>query len=334
MKKIGIIGSGKIVSWFLKDLKVLNRSDWKVTGLYARNKVTANETIQKFGIDTFYETYEEFLKQDFDLVYIGTPDATHLQFSKDLLNNGFNVYCEKPITFTKKDAEEVYALAKQKNKLFFDGIKTGFSPAYKKMKEEIAKGVIGDLILVHTTHTKVSTSLKKPNPGPELDIQGFQMGGGVYSAFVALDLGGKVIGYDHRSNPYPNNKAISTSAILTRHESGVISTIVGSDYTTDNLTAVIQGSKGYITLGGNLDKYNESYKKDSCHMAHTIEIRDLKNDLISKFDDPFISEGEGLRFTAEHVLDLINEGKTESDIVTPELSIAVIDLLEKTNTLR
>ena len=334
MKKIGIIGSGRIVSWFLNDFKLLNRSDWKVTGLYARNKVTANQTIEKYGIDKFYESYEEFLEQDFDLVYIGTPDMTHAQFSKDLLNHGFNVYSEKPITFTRDEAEEIYALAKEKNKLFFDGIKTGFSPAYRKMKEEIAKGVIGDLILIHTTHTKVSTSLRKPNPGPNDEGWGFQMGGGVYSAFVAMDLGGKVIGYDHRANEYPNNKAISTSAILTRHESGVISTIVGSDYTTDNLTAVIQGSKGYITLGGNLDKYNESYKKDSCHMAHTIEIRDLKNELISKFDDPFISEGEGLRFTVEHVLNLINDGKTESDIVTPEISMNVIDLLQKTNKAR
>lgn len=335
MIKVGIIGSGKIVSWFLKDFKVLNNENVKVTGLYSRNEKTGNEYCEKWNIDNFYGTLEDFEKQDFDLIYIGTPEQVHVSLSKRMMEKGFSVYCEKPIAFTKEDVIDLYETAERNNVLFFDGIKTGFSPAYIEAKKWIQSGDIGNVILIHTTHTKVSTSLNKPDPDPDNKGFGFQFGGGVYSAFTALDIAGEIESFDHKSNPYPrNNNGISTSAILARHKNGTISTIIGSDYTTDNLTAVIQGEKGYIVLGGNLDKYNDSYKKDSCHMAHTATLHDLKNDVIKRFDDEFISEGEGLIFTMSHVFDLLIKGRKESDIMTKELSINIIDLLSKTNSIK
>ena len=331
--KIGILGSGKIVSWFLNDLKALKKNNVELSGIYSTNWKKANEYKEKYSIKKVFKTYEKFLEISFDAVYIGTPDIFHYRQSIDLLKNGINVYCEKPITWTLKEAKRLYSLARKKHLLFFDGIKTGFSPAYIAMKKDIQDDIIGSIILIHSTHTKVSTSLNKPDPQPNIKTSGFHLAGGMYAAFLALDLAGPIKNYKYMTNPYSKNTAIATSAILARHKSKVISTIVGSDQTTDNLTAVIQGTKGYITLGGKLDKYNISYKKDSCHMAHTYEVRDLKNDLIKKYDKFFISNGEGLKFTISHFLELLKNNEKESSIVTKNISLEIIKLLTKTNKI-
>ena len=42
-----------------------------------------------------------------DLVTIATPNATHFEITKAVLENGFNVLCEKPMTMTVEEGEEI-----------------------------------------------------------------------------------------------------------------------------------------------------------------------------------------------------------------------------------
>lgn len=330
--KIGILGAGKISSWFLNDL-TFNRyqKDIKVTGIFDLDANKAQQYATEYKITKVLKTLDEFWKQDFDLVYIGTPDQSHYDLTKTALKHHFNVYCEKPFSTNYEKAKKLYALAKQKQLLLIDGIKTGFSPAYRALKQDIKNGLIGNLVLIHATRSKVSTSLKIPEPGPEIKTNGYQFGEAMYPLFTVLDLAGPIASYEYLANSYEHNKAIATSAFLIRHHNNTISTVIGSDHTSDNLQTVIQGTKGYILLGGNLNKYNQNYQKDSSHMAHTYEVRDLANQVVKKFDDPFVTKGEGLFLVLEHVYELWKNNQITSPIMTPELSLAIIRFLSATN---
>jgi predicted dehydrogenase len=180
------------------------------------------------------------------------------------------VFCEKPLTTSFSQTSELYKLAKQNNVLLFEGIKTGFSPIYVKVKSLLKEKVLGKICYVIASHAKVSTSQKVPNPPSNAKIAGFHRAGALYELFQVLDICGKVKTLTFMNNHYQHNtSAISTSVLNMRHQNGIISTAFGSDEFSDDLSTKICGTKGVIILGGNIKKYHQDYHKDSSHFAYS-----------------------------------------------------------------
>jgi len=74
-----------------------------------------------------------------------TPNFLHFPMAKKLLENGFNVICEKPMTMTYAEALELEAIQKKNNNIFaLTHTYTGY-PMVRQMKKMIADGVIGDV---------------------------------------------------------------------------------------------------------------------------------------------------------------------------------------------
>ena len=118
---------------------------------YEKNKQFAkNEDI---SLDRCYESVEALIKTESELpkenrmevVTIVTPNAFHFSFAKSLLNAGFHVICEKPMTMTVSEAKELETLV-TKNKLTFTltHTYTGY-PLIRQMRELISKGVLGTI---------------------------------------------------------------------------------------------------------------------------------------------------------------------------------------------
>ena len=76
-----------------------------------------DEDYKKCGLPvTCYDNYEAGLAAfKGDLVYISTVNSTHAEYARKALEAGLNTIVDKPATLTLKDAEELVALAKQKN---------------------------------------------------------------------------------------------------------------------------------------------------------------------------------------------------------------------------
>jgi scyllo-inositol 2-dehydrogenase (NADP+) len=62
-----------------------------------------------------YTTLEELLNSDVELVVVNTPVATHYEYAKKALLAGKHIIVEKAFTTTVAEAEELVALAKEKN---------------------------------------------------------------------------------------------------------------------------------------------------------------------------------------------------------------------------
>lgn len=79
------------------------------------------------------------------VVSILTPNFLHFPMAKGLLDAGFNVICEKPMTTTYAEAKELKNTLAEKDLIF--GVTytyTGY-PMVRQMKEMIAAGVIGEV---------------------------------------------------------------------------------------------------------------------------------------------------------------------------------------------
>jgi len=78
-----------------------------------------------------------------DFVTIVTPNNWHFPIAKDFLEAGFHIMCEKPMTLTSEEAEELKTLAGKKRKVF--GLMHNYTgyPMVKLAKDMVADGDLG-----------------------------------------------------------------------------------------------------------------------------------------------------------------------------------------------
>ncbi|WP_299127509.1 Gfo/Idh/MocA family oxidoreductase [uncultured Winogradskyella sp.] len=78
-----------------------------------------------------------------EVVSILTPNFLHFPMAKKLLENGFNVICEKPMTTTYEEAKILHEILKKSNTVFaVTYTYTGY-PMVRQMRHMIANGDIG-----------------------------------------------------------------------------------------------------------------------------------------------------------------------------------------------
>jgi predicted dehydrogenase len=85
-----------------------------------------------------------------DLVTVATPNATHFEITKAFLEAGIPVLCEKPMTVTVDEAEDIVATARRTGTLC--AVNYGYSgyPLARQMKAMVAAGDLGKIRLIKT----------------------------------------------------------------------------------------------------------------------------------------------------------------------------------------
>ena len=104
--------------------------------------------------DRAYGDWREMLsaerKRDdpIDLVTVATPNATHYEIAKAWLDAGFHVLCEKPMTMTVAQAEDLVALARASDRIC--AVNYGYSgyALVRHMRAMVARGDLGRVRLV------------------------------------------------------------------------------------------------------------------------------------------------------------------------------------------
>ena len=84
-----------------------------------------------------------------DLVTIATPNSTHFEITKAFLEGGFHVLCEKPMTMTIAEGEEIVQVSRATGKIC--AVNYGYSgySLVRHMKAMVARGDIGKVRLVN-----------------------------------------------------------------------------------------------------------------------------------------------------------------------------------------
>ncbi len=98
----------------------------------------------------WHEMLEGELRRDdrVDLVTVATPNATHFEISKAFLEAGFHVLCEKPMTMTVEEGEEIVRLARSSGRICAVNYGyTGYS-LVRQMRAMVARGDLGKIRLV------------------------------------------------------------------------------------------------------------------------------------------------------------------------------------------
>ncbi len=104
--------------------------------------------------DRSYGNWKEMLAGEtnrenrLDLVTVATPNSTHYEITKAFLEAGINVLCEKPMTVTVAEAEDIAATAKRTGSIC--AVNYGYSgyALVRHMRAMVARGDLGKVRLI------------------------------------------------------------------------------------------------------------------------------------------------------------------------------------------
>ncbi len=112
---------------------------------------------QALGLDAdrAYGSWQEMLEGErnrddkIDLVTVATPNSTHFEITKAFLEAGFHVLCEKPMTMTVDEGEQIVKAASASGKIC--AVNYGYSgySLVRHMRAMIARGDLGAIRVVN-----------------------------------------------------------------------------------------------------------------------------------------------------------------------------------------
>ena len=127
-----------------------------VAGALDHNPEAGRAFAQRLGIaaDRAYGDWLEMLAGEakrsdrVDLVTVATPNNTHFEITKAFLESGFHVLCEKPMTMTVEEGEEIVKITRATGQIC--AVNYGYTgyALVRHMKAMVARGDLGKIRLI------------------------------------------------------------------------------------------------------------------------------------------------------------------------------------------
>jgi hypothetical protein len=153
---IGIIGTGTQGRGLMNDF--LNQPGTQVVAVcdvdttrreHNRKKVEEFYTIKadkSFNGCTAYKDFRELIaRKDIDAVVIATPDHWHAHIAVEACKAGKDIYCEKPLSLTIRQARAMVQAARKYDRVFQTGSMQRSSKEFRKACELVRNGRLGKI---------------------------------------------------------------------------------------------------------------------------------------------------------------------------------------------
>ena len=298
------LGSSPIIKKFIRECHHVNGIE--VTGIYSQN-------LSDLEDDLFItQNYEELLEQ-VDAVYVVSLPDLHYEHIKLALKKRKHVLCEAPITLTKIQNNELFEMAKKRNCVLMDSLKTAYSTAYSRLLLLAKSGKIGRILSVDAT----ATSLRDIN-----EIQENQIGQTWNSICAwgptALLPIFQLLGTEYKQKTIVSkflNKEKSFdlfSKIEFVYNDAVASAKVGKGVKSEG-ELIISGTKGYIYVPSpwwKTDYFEIRYENPADNKRYFYQL-----------------EGEGLRYEIVAFIKAIETGR-QSSYLDKNISDAICGVIE------
>ena len=171
--KMGLIGGGG-AAFIGKVHAVAGKLDHRAeiaAAALSRDLETSRASAAAFGLtpEQAYGGAESLIASmadQLDFVAIATPNYTHAPIALAALNAGLHVICDKPMTTTAKDAQDLIQAVESSNRVFaLTHNYTGY-PLVRQAKAMVNSGDIGEIIAVRATYTQGWLHAMNPDETP------------------------------------------------------------------------------------------------------------------------------------------------------------------------
>lgn len=137
----GILATGKIARSFATDLALL--PDARLVAVGSRTTESARRFTDEHG-GRPHGSYADLLADpEVEVVYVASPHALHLEHVALALAAGKHVLCEKPLTVTVAQAEQMVALAGEHDRFLMEAMWTACHPVIRTVVAAVRSGRLG-----------------------------------------------------------------------------------------------------------------------------------------------------------------------------------------------
>ena len=102
-------------------------------------------------------------RQDIDGVVIATPAESHYMLAKEALLSGKHVFSEKPLVLESKQAEELTAIAGERQQVLMVGHLLQYHPAFIRLKELASSGELGRINYIYSNRLNLGKIRREEN---------------------------------------------------------------------------------------------------------------------------------------------------------------------------
>ncbi|MFP4562102.1 MAG: Gfo/Idh/MocA family protein [Spirochaetia bacterium] len=149
--RVGVIGTGFIGPAHIEALRRL--PNVKVDAIADVDEATAKAKADALGVEKGFGNYKDLLKDaSIDVVHIATPNHLHYPMSKEALEAGKHVVCEKPLAMNTSEAEELVELADKKGLVNAVHFNVRYYPLMNQVRKMIRNDDLGNLFAVHGSY--------------------------------------------------------------------------------------------------------------------------------------------------------------------------------------
>lgn len=307
--RLGLVGDQQYLNKFEKESHYVNGV--KIVGLCTSPSLSSGFSDALKSLPYVTDDYDSLLPQ-VDAIYLISKPADHYHQIKKALEMGKHVLCDPPIALSVNEWQELNSLAKEKNCILMDAIRTAYSTAYYRMLLLVKSGRIGTVMSIDSSCTSLrdndltSEELnEKWNSlctwGPNAMLPIFQILGTQYSQkCITSHIEDDSIMYDN----------FTKIAFVYPH--AVASIKVGKGVKTEG-ELVISGTTGYI------------YVPAPWWKTDYFEIR--REDPAQNKRYFYQLDGEGIRYELVSFLKAIQDGKNYS-YIDDRVSKAFVEVIE------
>lgn len=152
------------------------RDRGSITTLFDIDPIKTAQKASALGIKSSSNLHEAI--EESNLVYICTPDSTHIDIASEAIKRGKDVFSEKPLTTNLKDALTLQELVHRNGTRFIVGHYYRLNPTIMAAKQALLEGKVGKLVSLYSTYLHNIESVMVSTPWRR--EQNFLYGGGVH----------------------------------------------------------------------------------------------------------------------------------------------------------
>ena len=181
--RVGVVGLGYAGSTHMKAFSKHPKTELvAIAGKEADRLVSLSE---EFHVGTTASDWQDLVDNpNIDIISIATPNALHHPITVAALNSGKHVFCEKPLSITAQQAQEMVAAASANNRI----LEVAFN--YRRRQDIVmAQQLVASGKLGRVYHSRASWKRRAGIPGLKSWFTSAELAGGG----AAIDLGPHII---------------------------------------------------------------------------------------------------------------------------------------------
>lgn len=271
--RMGLIGGGQgaFIGRVHATAAILDNRASLVAGALSSDPARAKASAQDYDIPPHraYGSYQEMIAAEsklppgdkVDFVAVATPNHTHFEIARAFVQAGFNVLCDKPMTFDLAQAEELAGIVQKSGVVF--GVTHNYTgyPLVRQARDMVHSGELGEINAVRAFYiqgwlrTRLETSGQK-----QADWRTDPKRSGIAGCFGdigthAYNLGRFITGLlpeqiSCHLKTFESGRALDDyGAALIRYQGGALGTVTASQIShgrENDLWIEVDGTKGAL----------------------------------------------------------------------------------------